>query len=174
MIYKGVSRSEVEQTIEGKGNFAQIDYLSRFLKKDLSIDVKKFVYLKLAEIYDKIKLFSDSARMYDSAAIISLTFADKIQNYVKETEQYIKAGDFNKADEAMKKAMSQGNSREKEEIYSKIKNFYRKTAEKYEEETKRNNASLVYEKLSEMKLNDLERFEVKNKLNELYEKLGKK
>jgi len=73
----------------------------------------------------------------------------------------------------MKKAMNQANTIEKQGIYFTIKDFYKKQAEVYEKEMKRAHAVRIYEKLLEMKLNDSEREEIKEKLLYLYEKLGK-
>lgn len=169
-----MSKLDIEKCLASKGNFIKIDYLTRFLKEDIPLDMKKFCYKKLAETYESMKMFNDAAHAYNSLAIIALTFNDKINNYVKEAKSCILAGNFSKADEATKKAMSEGNSLQKEEIYGEIKNFYLQVAEDYERADKRNKASQVYEKFLEMKIDDKERQEAKEKLISLYEKLGKK
>ena len=69
--------------------------------------------------------------------------------------------------------MNQANTIEKQDIYFMIKDFYKKQAEIYEKEMKRAHAARIYEKLLEMDISDLEREEIKKKLLELYEKLGK-
>jgi hypothetical protein len=169
-----MSKLDVEKCLDAKGNFIKIDYLTRFLREDVPLDMKKFCYTKLADTYENMKMFYDAAKAFNSLAIISIAYTTKINNYVKESKSYILAGDFTKSDGAMKKAMNEANSIQKNEIYEEIKNFYKKIAEGYENETKRNKASGIYEKLLEMKINDFERKEIKNKLIELYEKLGKK
>jgi mitochondrial fission protein ELM1 len=93
---------------------------------------------------------------------------------MKEAELYIKADDFEKSDGAMKKAMSQANSTEKNEIYLTVKDFYKRQAEAYEKNLKRAGVARIYEKLLEMKISDLERKEIKEKLLEIYDKLGKR
>jgi len=174
MLNKKMSKSDIEKCLGSKGNFIKIDYLTKFLKEDISLDMKKFCYSKLAETYENMKMFSDAARTFSSLAIISLTFSEKIKNYISESKFYIKAGEFTKSDEALKNAMNQGNNLQKNQIYEEIKKFYIKVAENYEKETKRNNATRVYEKMLEMKLDELERREIKERLIILYEKLGKK
>lgn len=169
-----MSKLDIEKCLAPKGNFIKIDYLTRFLKEDIPLDMKKFCYLKLAETYENMKLFNDAAKMFNSLAIISIAFTEKINNHIKESKSYIKAGNFSKSDEALKKAMNEGNSVQKNEIYQEIKNFYKKFAEDYEKDMKRNNASRIYEKILEMKISDKERQEIKEKLIQLYEKLGKK
>lgn len=169
-----MSKLDVEKCLNAKGNFIKVDYLTRFLKEDIPLDMKKFCYIKLANTYEAMKIFGDAAKVYGSLAIISISFTDKINNYVKETKFYIQAGNFPKADEAMQKAMSQANSIQKDEVYEEIKNFYKKVAESYENETKRNKATGIYEKLLELRLSETERQEIKNRLIDLYDKLGKK
>lgn len=169
-----MSKSDIEKFLISKGNFIKVDYLTRFLKEDIPIDMKKFVYSKLAETYQVMKLFGDAAEIFKSLSILSMTFTEKRKNYIKGCKLYIRAGNFNKAEEFLQKAMSQSNSIEKKEIYEEIKNFYKKVAEIYERNLKRNSASRVYEKILEMRISDFERKEIREKLIKLYEKLGKK
>lgn len=173
MLYGNISKSEIEKEIERKGDFVQIDYLTRLSKEKLPIDIKKFVCLKLAEIYERKFMLNDAAKMFDSIALVSVAFSEKIKNYVKEAELHIRAGDFDRSDESMKKAMNQANTIEKQDIYFTIKDFYKKQAERYEKEMKRAHAARIYEKLLEMNISDFEREDIKKKLLELYEKLGK-
>ena len=174
MLNRNMSKLDIEKCLNSKGNFIKIDYLTKFLKEDIPIDLKKFCYIKLAQTYENMKLFSDAAKTFGSIAILSIAFTEKIKNHIMEAKNYVKASEFAKADEATKKAMSQGNSFQKDEAYIEIKEFYKKVAQDYEKDMKRNNASKVYEKLLEMKISENERKEIKEKLNELYEKLGKK
>lgn len=173
MLGKDVSKSEIEEELIGKGEFVQIDYLSKLLKERLHRDTKKFVCLKLAEIYEKKNMFSDAAKMFEHIAMISIAFSEKIKNFVKEAELYIKAGFFDMADYAMKKALSEANASEKAEIYFAIKDFYKRQAQAYERELRRNHALKIYEKLLEMNISELERKEIKEKILGLYEKLGR-
>ncbi len=173
MLYSGLSKSDIEKEIEGKGDFVQIDYLTEILEEKIPIDVRKFICFKLAEIYERKGVFDSAAKMFNNIALISIAFSEKIKHYIKESELYIKAGVFDKADEAMKKAMNQANVIEKQDIYFSIKDFYKRQAEVYEKEMKRNNALRIYEKLLEMNITDLEKQEIKKKILGLYEKLGK-
>mgnify|MGYP001580822667 CR=1 FL=1 len=173
MLDKGMRKEEIEKALEGKGDFVRIDHLSSFLNENLSADIRKFVCLKLAEIYEKKSMFTEAAKMYDTAAICAISFSDKIKYYVKETELLIKGGVFQRADEAMRKAMTDANASERAEVYFVLKDFYKRQAEIYEKELRRNNAVKIYEKLLEMNISDTERREIKEKLLKLYEKLGK-
>lgn len=168
-----MTKTEIEQFLKGKGDFVQIDHLGRFLKEHLSIDTKKFVFLKLADLYEKARMLNEAAKMCDNAAELSIAFVEKIKHYMKETELYAKLGAFDRVEQAMKKAMSQANSREKEDIYFSVKQFYKEQAKVCEKMLKRNQAVRFYEKILEMRISGQERKEIKEKLLELYKKLGK-
>jgi len=173
MLKTGMTKSEIEGEISGKGDFVQIDALTIFLKEPLSMDIKKFVFIKLAELYEKTGMLKEAAKNHNNAARVSIPFSEKIKHFVKEAELYIRAGDFEKADEARKKALNEANSAEKSEIYITIKDFYKKEAGAFEKDLKRAHAARIYEKLLEMKISDFERKEISGKLLEMYDKLGK-
>src|SRR3989344_1834670 len=132
MLKVGMTKSEIEKEIAGKGNFVQIDHLTRFLKEPLSMDMKKFVFLKLAEIYEKINMFKEAAKMYDNMAGLSLTFNEKIKHYMRSVESCIKGGDTTGSEEAMKKAMAEANSVQREEIYQQTIRYYKSQVEMFE------------------------------------------
>ncbi|HUW43803.1 MAG TPA: hypothetical protein VMV95_02500 [Bacillota bacterium] len=173
MLKAGMTKSEIEGELAGKGDFVQIDSLTNFLNEPLSMGIKKFVFLKLAELYEKTSMLKEAAKNYNNAAMVSIPFSEKMKYFVKEAELYISAGDFEKAEGAQKKAISEANSIEREEIYFTIKEFYKKEAETYEKNLKRAHAARVYEKLLEIRISDLERKEIREKLMGIYDKLGK-
>ncbi len=173
MLDKDMSKSEIEKELNGKGDFVQIDYLTKFIDKKPPIHIKKFALMKLIEIYENKKMFSDVARMYEQLAVNSLTSSERAECFVKEAESYIKAGYFEKADSAMRKAMELSTIVRKAEVYARIKNLYKAQAEICEKESRRNNAVKIYEKLLIMRIPDKEREEIKQKLLVLYEQLGK-
>lgn len=167
-----LSKSDIEKEINGLGNFVKIDKLNRLLREAQSSDVKRFILLKLAEAYDSTGMPGEAAKAYDRAAIVSITFKDKIKYCIEETKMHIKAGNFRDADESMKKAFSQANSSQREEILSEIKRFYFELGEIYEREMKRGHAIKLLEHLAGMRLSEEERFKVKEKLLDLYDKTG--
>ncbi len=167
-------KKDIEETLEGKGDFVQIDYLNKYLKEMPPLEMRKFASLKLAGIYLKKEMFIDTAKMFRNVGINSLTFKDKQNYYLKEAKSYIMANKFEESDKALKRALIEANSREKEEIYSKIIEFYKEVGEKLAEKLKREKSSKIYEKLLRMKVSDEEKEIIKGKLLDLYEKLGKR
>jgi tetratricopeptide (TPR) repeat protein len=174
MLSKDMTKVEIEEQLKNKGDFVKIDHLNRLLaEKGLPIDKRKFVSAKLAEIYEAKGMFSHAAKIYSNIAIASVTFSDKIKNHMKEAELYIKGGQFEFVDDAIKKAIGEATGIERENILTNIKAFYRKQGEVYEKEKRRSQAVKLYEKLLQMNLSVGERQEVKTRLIDLYEKTGK-
>ena len=87
MLGSDLSKADIEKQTAGKGDFVQIDYLSKLLKEKLRRDTKKFVYLKLIEIYKKKNMLNEAAKMHEGIADISIPFSEQIKNYLK-TGQY--------------------------------------------------------------------------------------
>ena len=168
-----MSKTEIEKEISTKGEFVQVDYLNSFLKEDLPTDIRKFAMVKVAEIYERKMMFGEAAKIYNNLSLISIPFAEKIKCHVKEAELYIKGGYFREADYATQKAMNQANNSEKNDIMFNIKQFYRKQGETYEKEIRRSNAVRMYEKLLELSTTETEKNQIKEKLLDLYQKLGK-
>ena len=173
MLGNELSKLDIGEQIQGKADYTKMDYLTNLLKQKLHRDTKKFVYLKLIEIYEKKNMFNDVGKMYEGISTISIAFSEQIKNNLKATEYYIKAGFFDKADYAMRNALNEANSVERNDINLSVKNFYKKQAEEYEKKIKRNSAAKIYEKLLEMNISGQERKEIKERLIELYEKLGR-
>jgi len=174
MLNKYMRKKEVEEVLEGKGDFVKIDYLMKYLKETPPLEMRKFAYLKLAEIYLYKEMFIDAARMYRNIAINSLTFREKKENYLKESKAYVLAGKFEESDKALRRTMDEGNVKEKKEAYKVLIDFYIKEGENLKKNKKPGQLTKLYEKLIRMKLEDSEKEEVKGKLLELYEKLGKR
>jgi tetratricopeptide (TPR) repeat protein len=174
MITKEMSKVEIENFLMGKGDYVQIDHLTRFLAdKQVPTDKRKFVHTKLAEIYERRGMFAEAAKMYNNVAIASVVFGEKIKAYTQEAKFYIKAGMFELADEAIKKAMGEANSSERINLQANIKIFYKQQAEIYEKQNRRSNAVKIYEKMLQMRLFEPDRPMIKEKLLGLYEKIGK-
>lgn len=173
MLNKSMSRSEIERELKGKGDFVQIDYITRFIAQKPPLHEKKFAFMKLIEIYQTKGMFNDIAQIYSNLAILALSSQEKVDYLIKETKAYIQGGRFDEADSVMRRAMEEVTIVKKADIYEDIKNFYKTQAEVFEKESKRNHAIKVYEKLLSMKITDSERNEAKAKLLALYEQLGK-
>ncbi len=174
-LTKGMTKVEIEKEISKWGDYVQIDNLTRFLKtnSDLPLDTKKFVNQKLGEVYEKRKMFFDSAGNYEKAGDLCVLRPEKIKNFLKTVNNYIKAGSFDRADETAKKCLRESSSSERAEILKSLKEFYRQEAERGIKENKRSSTVKVYEKMLEMNSISIdEKAEIKEKLLKLYLNLG--
>ena len=174
MLDENMSKSELERELDEKGDFIQIDIINKFLDRSsgLKRDTKKFLFLRLAEIYERRLMIGEAAKMYDNLGILVISYSEKIKYFLMETKLFISKGEFNRAEEAMKKAIAQANSVDRENINFEVKHFYKEQAREYEEKMRRAHAVRIYEKLLEMGLDFQERKEIKEKLLKLYDKLG--
>ena len=173
MLNRGMSKAEIEKEIANQGDFVQIDHLSAFLKEDIPTDIRKFVMTKIAFLYEKNFMFGEAGKIFNNIALLSTPFSDKIKAHLKEAELYIRAGSIRDADYAVDKAMKEANTFEKNDITFNVKQFYRRQAEAHEKGLRRNNALKMYEKLYSLSQTEAEKAQVRPKLLELYEKLGK-
>lgn len=173
MLHRSMTKAEIEKEISRQGDFVKIDNLTRFLDGNPPLEIRKYVCELLAQIYEKRNMFGEAAKKYKEIANMTLSQEIKNELFLKEIELYIKAGDFERADIAAKSLVSGNNSVQKTDIEFKIKNFYKKQAEKYEKENRKGHAVRCYETLMHINLDVLEKEEIKKKLIRLYEQLGR-
>lgn len=166
------NRGEIEAKLGTMSDFLKMEYLESCIKQFREFDIKRFCSMKLAELYDGRGLFAEAARHASSAADMATTFSEKIQAYMRETGLWIKAAQYDRADESMRKALASGNTKEKSEIKKAVKELYKKQALAYEKAVRNANALKAYQKLLEMS-EEPESGEVKLKILKLYERLGK-
>ncbi|MBI2628648.1 hypothetical protein HYW74_01030 [Candidatus Pacearchaeota archaeon] len=169
-----LTKSQIEEDLRNSGDFVKIDHLNRFLRQADSLDVRKFILLKLAEINANKGFYPDAAKNIDAAADISLTYKEKMELYMREAELYVKIGHFEIADAILKKALIQGNAKEQAEIKSKYIQIYYKEAQEQEKALRNRKAVEYYERIYYNILgNDEEKAKMKDKLLDLYNKLGR-
>ena len=166
------TRQEVETRLNQMSPFLQMEYLESCLNNHMDFDVQRLCHLQLAGLYESRGMLSEAARNMSAVAELAGTFKDKVQAYMKETELWIKATYYDKAEDSFKKAIASGNSREKDEMKKAIKELYIKQAQAYEKANRNSNALKIYELLLRT-AEPAESIEIKKKLLNLYKKLGK-
>ena len=164
---------DIDKELAGKGDFVQIDYMTRFLKEETNPEIKKYVSIKLSDVYQKRGMFSEAAKIYEMTGEFSKSYADQTRYYVIAAELYVKAEMYYPADECIRKALRETTVRQQNEIYKKMNDLYISQAEMYEKARRRNNAMKIYEKLLTMDISNEQKEDIKKKLLELYESLGK-
>lgn len=153
------------------GDMLKIEYLESALKNNLPLEVKKYVYIKLSELYVKRLMVGVAARNMESAAEVALNFKEKKELYLKQVELLVKNLSFDEADKAIKKASSFANTRaEKEDLNARYINIFAVRALELEKTQNMKKASEVYERLAYLQPENLD---IKKKLAVLYNRLGK-
>jgi tetratricopeptide (TPR) repeat protein len=167
------NRQEIEAKANKMSDFLQMEYFEGCLKKNLGIDVNKFCFTRLSELYASKNMFSEAAKYMSAAAGLTVTLKEKIQIYLKEIDLLIKSGAYDKAEFSLRKAMEEvAIEREQREIVNTVVGYYKKQAELFEKSGRSSHAMKIYEKLLTM-VGETEKLELKKKLLYLYERLGK-
>ena len=167
-----MSKAEIEKKLDGMGDYVKMSYLQRALKSNLDFDTRKFVLIRLSGIYEVRKMFLEAAKTFKTAAEINTTFAQKMNDFMKVADLYIKGNDYVEADRMFAQALALASDKQKKELKNNFKNFYLTQAKIYLSNDKRNYARLAFEKCLTLELDAQEKTEVQNQLLELYNKLG--
>jgi tetratricopeptide (TPR) repeat protein len=172
MLRKEMNKEEIEREFAGKGDYVLIDNITRFLKENVPQDTRRVAYLKLVGIYERRNMFFEAADIYKKLSEIALKSFDKNDYLIREADCYIKSGMFEKADAAIARISDGVKQTEKNRIMLYIAQAYKKQAEVYEKEKRRNKAMKTYEKLLTMNIPEDEKSEINQKLSGLYRELG--
>jgi tetratricopeptide (TPR) repeat protein len=173
MNIKENNRREIEVRLKEMGDFVKMDYLNLCLNVDLDIDARRFVLLKLSELYEKKSMFLEAGKMLQNAAPINPSASKKINDYLGAAGFFVKAGNFDGADSAFGKALVFGGPSQNEEIKKKRNELYRLQLDMLLIKDKRQNALTVCEKILKFELPEAEKKIIQGKLLDLYDKLGK-
>ena len=166
------SKAEIEKRLAGMGDYVKMSYLQRALNSKLDFDTRKFVFMKLALIYEERRMFLEAAKMMKSAAEINTTFRDKIRDFMKVVDLFIKANDYDEAERTFLQTLALANDKEKRDLRRIYKSYVLAHAEYYLKDNKRNYAKIAFEKALSMDLDPSEKIETQKNLLDLYDKLG--
>lgn len=153
------------------GDMLKIEYLENSLKKDLPLEVRKYIHIKLADLYTRKLMFGEAAKKIEGAAEISQKFKERKELYMKQVQLLIKILEFDAAEKAFGKALSSSaTTQEKDELKKQIQEIYHEKAVALEKIQNYKKASSVYEKLLTLQPGNPE---IKSKLLALYNRVGK-
>lgn len=155
-------------------SLTKISYLESALKKTaFTFEIKRFIWDNLILLYEERKMYEKAAKASAGLAGIEVAFREKIECYLKAGEFYSKVGKIEDSEEMFTRAVRNSTSEQKVQILLARKNVYLASAQELISKGKRASALKFYEKLSKMKLDDLERKEVKENLITIYKALGR-
>jgi len=173
MEKEAISRKEVELKLSKVGDYVKMDFLQSCLKKQIDFDTRKYVLITLSKIYEEKKMFLEAGKLLRASAEINTTYDAKMNDFMKSTELFVKAGVFEDADISFTKALACAAEKQKNDLKNKRKEFYNNHAQEMMQKDKRKHAMEAYEKLIELDLQGEEKKKVQTALLGLYEKLGK-
>lgn len=166
--------SEVENKLKLiLSDLSKISYMESALKADVTFDVKRFLYDKLAEIYLKRKMVDRAALAISKKVAITTTIKEKVSAYLQAGDLFAKAGKVIDSEYMFNKAILESSQQEKEGIREKMKSVFLRESEILEESGKKASCLVFYEHLLGMGLSFDERNKIKQKLLLVYKALGK-
>lgn len=168
-----ITKVQIDDAIKGKGDFVKIDYLKRYLQKADNIEIKKYILLTLVQVCESKNIINEAIKNLRLATELSIANSERIELFMKESELYSKIRDFDMAEKAIKKAKAISSSQEKLEVNQRYLDMLRHQAESADKEGKIRHALEYYEKLYTLRQSEPKKIEVREKLNEIYEKLGR-
>lgn len=148
------------------------EFIENCLKKKLDHSVKKNIHIKVADIYDKKRWYTNAAAHIAAAISCTDVYREKMNLYIRLGQLNIKDNKHIFARDAFKSAMDFANSEERRKIGNDIKNLYLNEASSLDANGKWRQAALIYEYSLDL-LTDAEKKAIKQKLVILYEKLGR-
>jgi len=166
---------EIEEKLtEMNTDLNKISYLESALKAtSFSFEIKRFLWGALSELYGNRKMFDRAAKAMANKAAVEPMAKDRIDSYITAAEIYCRVGKVDEADDMFLRASRDGNEEQKRSIKLARKNVYMISAQELERKAKKAHAAKFYEKLIKMNLEDSERLEIKHKLLDTYNALGK-
>ena len=153
--------------------YNQLNYLETIAKEDLDIAVKKFIYLKLVELYVSKGMYDKAAKAMRGKATLNTLYREVVEDYTKAGELYVKASLLENAEDMFNRALSEANAQQAASIKLTMKNILFSHAKELESKHRTSAAVKFYEKILRIpSLSPIEKEEIKTKLKGVYKSLG--
>jgi tetratricopeptide (TPR) repeat protein len=151
----------------------KISYLESALKVvNGSFEVKRFLWRELARLYEERKMSERAARALGNLASMEPMFKDRMDSYVMAAEMFCRIGKITDAEDMFARVARDAGKADREKVVLARKNIYFGFARDLEEKGKRASAVKFYEQLVKMRLENVEKEEVVEKLRVAYKALG--
>jgi tetratricopeptide (TPR) repeat protein len=168
------TKEEISQLIKNKSDEIKLEFLEKMVK-DIKVDqeTRKIAFLLMSEIYEKKMWWANAAKSYMNAADLAKTFDDKKDLFFKAGIFFIKAQDYFTADDTFRKSIVLAAKKDKETLQKKVIQVYMSQAQEYESKRQQVKAISAYNKMLSLKLPIEEANKIRDKIAELYDKVGK-
>src|SRR3989338_3602513 len=110
------NKEQIEAKVNTMSDFVKMEYLESCLNTIHEVNISKFCYKKLAELYEKKAMYSEAAKYMAKFGEVCVGAKEKIDSIIKEAELLIKAGQYDEAIYLYKKAMALADTTGKFEI----------------------------------------------------------
>jgi len=145
----------------------KIEWLEKISEKISDKELKKFCYLKIAELYEKKQMISSAINFYILASYLVNKFRENKEVMLKIAQLYAKNQNFQYAEDFLRKALSYAPSSEREEIERRFFDSFIEEAKSYEKKKRYMKAIVFYKYLADKEINKVEMLK---KIAELYDK----
>ncbi len=166
------SKDEIVNKAEKMSDFLKMEYLELCSERLKEIEILKYCYSQLVNLYEKRVMYSDALKYLAKLQSLAVGPMEKFQLCEKEIEILIKAGNYEQVMTSYKEAIKSTNETGSLNLKRKIIKLYREQANKFELGSKYSSLSKLYERLIPW-LTDTEKNEIMNRLFVVYKKLGK-
>jgi tetratricopeptide (TPR) repeat protein len=171
------TEADVRMKLGTLSNELKIEYLENLIKRfspPVPDTTKIFACRELAELYKAKGWWNNAARALEIAANTASTYREIKELWIEVAKLQIKNDDYLMASDSFKKAIEAAAPSERAKIFELIKQVHFQHAQEYEKARKQSAAVRAYEQTLRLSnLTDSETTQIKTKLMQLYEKLGK-
>ena len=77
------NRHEIEARLSTMGDYVKMEYLNDCLKKITDFETRRFVMIRLADIYEAKKMFLEAGKLFRKIAEINTSTSNKISDFTK-------------------------------------------------------------------------------------------
>lgn len=166
------TKEEIEERANRMQDFLKMEYLEECSKKSTSIEVLRYCFFELSELYEKHFMYSDAVKYIIKFRQLNIGTKERTMAYLREVELLIKGGSYDKADFLLKELVKFVTGVEREEIMRKVIGVYKQEAEEFERTRKYSSLLNVYRKLVHL-VNENEKMIIQKRTVSLLIRLGK-
>ena len=171
---ENITEEDIRAKLKTLSSMLQQEYLENLLKRmNLNPDIKLMISREVVELYVRRGLWSNAAKIMESAAISFHNPNTKRDIYKQAGILYVRACDFLTADDCFKRAIENALDREKPFLKKEIETIYLTEAQNFENIGKRQKTVDIYERIKRTNPDESVKRKINEKLVVLYEKLGK-
>jgi hypothetical protein len=168
------TKEQILKDIKANNEEIKLERLEKIVK-DSACDqeTRKIAFIIMSEIYIKKLWFGNAAKSFLNAADLAKTFDDKKDLFFKAGELFVRTQDYFTAEDTFRKVIVLASAKDKKTTHEKIIAVYTDYAKELESKRMQTKAISVYNKILTLNLPLEEANKVRDRMAELYEKIGK-